>query len=509
VLRGRRRAVAEGRDGARVMGGTRRFALVAGVVIALLCVPLLAAVPGVRLATARGRDGARLVLRVRTRDAVTGRPLAARVHVRPAGPVRALLAGPHLSAPEDALDGEVTLRLAPGRYVVTASHGPEWSLATQTIDAEDASARGLELAFALRREVDAGDWVGADLHVHSDASPDGRIRAAARAASLALEDVQFAVATEHNRVTELPRVAGAGLTTAAGVEVTTWAPELGHFNVFPLPVQPALRRGGAPDYDGREIGELLASLDGLGDDVFVQVNHPRLDDHIAYFELHGIAPRASVAPDDPRLRFDALEVFNGFDLARPERVREVFADWLALRAAGLPIVATGNSDAHDAARQLPGYPRTYVRVPGAGRGETPPETSAIVSALKAGRAVVSNGPLVRATVLGRGPGERAVLDARSRRAGRAPLRVRIETPSWMSLARLEVWRGAERVLMRTLDASARSHDVRVDVPLAPRGPDAPTRVEELVVLVSGDRPMPILPRRDVTPLAFTNPITVE
>jgi hypothetical protein len=29
------------------------------------------------------------------------------------------------------------------------------------------------------------------------------------------------------------------------------------------------------------------------------------------------------------------------------------------------------------------------------------------------------------------------------------------------------------------------------------------------VLVSGDRPMPILPRRDVTPLAFTNPITVE
>jgi hypothetical protein len=488
---------------------SRRVVVVALVAFAVLGVPLLAALAGVRAATARGRDGEHATLRVRARDARTGLAIPARVHLLPVGEVRALLAEPQLSTPEDGLDGDITLRVPAGRYRVTVSHGPAWSIVAETVELDAARGAAHALDAALRREVDVGDWVGADLHVHSDASPDGRIRAAARAASLALEDVQFAVATEHNRVTELPRVAGAELTTAAGVEVTTWAPELGHFNVFPLPVRAASRRGGAPDYDGREIGELLASLDGLGDEVFVQVNHPRLEDHIAYFELHGIAPRASVSPDDPRLRFDALEVYNGFDVARPDRVRAVFADWLALRAAGLPIVATGNSDAHDAARQLPGYPRTYVRVPGAGSGETPPETSAVVSALKAGRAVVSNGPLERATVLGRGPGERAVLDARSRRAGRAPLRVRIETPGWMSLARLEVWRGAERVVVRTLDADARSHDVRVDVPLAPRGPDAPTRVEELVVLVSGDRPMPILPRRDVTPLAFTNPITVE
>ncbi len=491
---------------------SRRLVVVALVAFAVLGVPLLAALAGVRAATARGRDGEHATLRVRARDARTGQAIPARVHLLPVGEVRALLAEPQLSTPEDGLDGDITLRVPAGRYRVTVSHGPAWSIVGETLALDAARGGGHVLEAALRREVDAGDWVGADLHVHSDASPDGRIRASARAASLALEDVQFAVATEHNRVTELPRVAGAKLTTAAGVEVTTWAPELGHFNVFPLPVQPALRRGGAPDYDGREIGELLASLDGLGDEVFVQVNHPRLEDHIAYFELHGIAPRQALDRADPRLRFDGLEVYNGFDVARPDRVRAVFADWLALRAAGLPIVATGNSDAHDAARQLPGYPRTYVRVQGAGRAReagSTPGTHEIIAALRAGRAVVSNGPLVRATVLGRGPGERAVLDARGRRAGRAPLRVRIDTPSWMSLARLEVWRGTERVVMRTLDAAARSHEVRVDVPLTPREVGDGPRPEELVVLVEGDVPMPVLPRGDVTPLAFTNPITVE
>jgi hypothetical protein len=494
------------------MGGSHRFGVLQ--VIALACAPLLAAVSASGAAIAREEAVGRPNLVVRTRDARNGEPVPARVHVTPAGGLRALFPEPRVAPPEDSLDGEVSLQLPAGRYAVTVSHGPEWSIAREVVEIGAGRGTPAALNLELRREVDPGDWVAADLHVHTDASPDGRVGGAARVASLAVEGLRFAVATDHNRVTQLPTVPspGAGLRTAAGVEVTTWAPELGHFNVFPLPPSAGAPRRGAPDYDGREVGELLASLGELAEDVLVQVNHPRLEDHIAFFALHGIEPRAGLDVSDPRFRFDALEVYNGFDVARPDRVRAVFLEWLALRAAGLPVVATGNSDAHDAARQLPGYPRTYVMVPGAGEPGArlrPPDVRAVVAGIRAGRAVVSNGPLIRVSVLGAGPGERAVLDRRARRARTAPLRFRASLPRWMSLSRLEVWRGTERVLTRPLEASAREHDLVVSVPLAPCPEGTRACRQELVALVEGDVPMPLLPRRDVTPLAFSNPIVVE
>ena len=58
-----------------------------------------------------------------------------------------------------------------------------------------------------------------------------------------------------------------------------------------------------------------------------------------------------------------MEVFNGFDLARPEKVERVFRDWLAILARGQRVVATGSSDSHQVRYQLAGYPRTYIQLP--------------------------------------------------------------------------------------------------------------------------------------------------
>jgi hypothetical protein len=490
-----------------------------------------AAPAGATVTGARPAPAARGTLRVTS--TTTGpdgapRPLPARVDVVAAGALRRAVGAVRPPTAVDGLDGDLSLQLAPGRYVVTVSHGPEWSLWRGEVDVRAGEA--VAVAASLRREVDTGTWIAADLHVHTAASPDGKVDDAERAASLVREGIAFAAITDHNVVRALaadalPRAplasaaagdafAAGGVTpgfvAAAGVEVTTWAPEIGHFNVFPI----ASAETRAPAHRRREAGELLAELRALaGEDGVVQIDHPRLQDHIAYFDLHGLDPRAGVDPADPRLAAHALEVYNGFDVARPDRVRAVLDEWLALRAAGARLVATGGSDAHDAERQLPGYPRTYVRVPLAspGAAEEGALARALGRALRGGAACVTSGPFLDVTVGGRGPGETHLLTVAERARGAVRVAVRMPRPDWLALTRLEVRRvtvaegrggRVDVALERRLEAGdGRAAPLMLDVPV-----DGPA---ELVVVVSGERPMPLLPRGDVLPLAFCNPIRIR
>src|SRR5262249_46536953 len=137
------------------------------------------------------------------------------------------------------------------------------------------------LTAVLRREVYADDLTACDLHVHTSHSPDGQLSPDERALSLAAEDIDFAVITDHNRVTDLaPQLAGSARSSLPGVEVTTWAPEFGHFNVFP--------RHSVPRFRGTSAGALLDELRAERG-AFVQINHPRLEDHIGYFVLADLA----------------------------------------------------------------------------------------------------------------------------------------------------------------------------------------------------------------------------
>jgi hypothetical protein len=431
-------------------------------------------------------------LHVRVRDAASGGPLAARVRVEGAG----LTFDPPRPTAVTA-DGEATLQLPPGRYRVTASRGPEWTLDVRVVELAPGGEAALEAA--LRRLIDPGDHVACDFHVHAAPSPDSEVDLRTRVASLAAEGVRFAVATDHNHVTDYGEAVAAlglsGFGTAPGVEVSTWEPSFGHFNAWPLTPDPADRRGGAPRFSATTPAALFAALHALGPDVLVQVNHPRLDEHIGYFDHVGFDPqRGRAARTDASFDFDAVEVWNGYELAAPEALDANLRDWMALLARGHRVVATGNSDSHDVDTHAAGYPRTYVRVAG-GAVDDPVR---VARALRAGRAFVTSGPFLEVRVDGRGPGATVHTD------GVARLEVVVRLPAWMTLDRVQVWLGGARVADEALPRGRVQGGLRRIRWTRALAVHEPTFV---VVRVRGPtQPSPLLGGRQLHPTAFGNPI---
>jgi hypothetical protein len=370
--------------------------------------------------------------------------------------------------------------LAPGRYRVLATRGPEYDVREARLELE--SGDRVELAIEEpARVLDTRGWLAADFHVHSAESFDTSWPHARQLAAFAAMGSELIVATEHDRIFDpRPAIARLGLGDrligVTGVEITSAftggdAPfSIGHLNAYPMRRDAAAFRGGAPRAEGRRLRALLAEL-GRGDGApFVQLNHPRprlpdqLDDE-SYFTHLGVAgepyeptraldtePNRVLAERDPAtgrrdLDYDGVELLNGANL---ERFRLTRADWLSLLLQGVVHVGLGNSDSHRAG-ELPGLPRSYVALADdslAGFDET-----AFFAALRAGRVVATTGPLLDARLGDAGPGERFI-----GRSGR--LRVRVEAAPWVPVTRLLVHRDAEIVAERPV-----SRGESVELPL--------------------------------------------
>lgn len=443
---------------------------------------------------------------VRVRHAGTGEPLPARIRVLPRRNTRVPNLGPDWEA-KGALDtiisasGRASIRLAAGYYRVIVTHGPEWSVFDDSIELDVGKAE--EVHAELERAIDPGSWIPCELHVHSAPSMDSQVTLEDRVASLVAEGIAFAVPTDHNHVTDLSNAIRAqpvtGLISVPGVEVTTDEPIFGHFNAYPYPLDPSLPGQGAPEYRGRQPGELFAALHALSPDLMVQVNHPRIEGGIGYFS---VAEYDSVTDQGGALwssDFDALEVWNGFDLARWQNVQTVLDDWLALNAHGHRIIATGSSDSHTIRSEGAGYPRTYVRMPLGGVGIDPLE---LVRSLRAGRAFVTSGPFLNVRI-----GDKTLGDAveLAEPNTRIDLDVFVQVAAWMQVSTLRVYLGGK--VLRTMalgpptatTAISRRYQRTLRLLIDQPGP--------LVVAVEGEATLdPIIARRGVKPFAFTNPI---
>ncbi|MEY4580451.1 MAG: hypothetical protein RL701_5154 [Pseudomonadota bacterium] len=428
-------------------------------------------------------------LSLRVTNASDGSPLAVRLRIARVGafePRRVFVAA----------DGLQTLELAAGEYRIWASRGPEWSVAETRTSLRPAQRRVLQLA--LSRQVEASGYVSCDLHVHTEASHDSKVDVTQRLASAAAEGLQFAVITDHNHVTELPAMPSSAETRLLpGVEVTTWDPEFGHFNVFPA--------ASAPSYKHSTPERLLSALPAKSGR-FMQVNHPRLMRHIGYFELQAAKSSRHGVLQAMRQGLDGLEVWNGYDLHRPAERDRVLSDWFELIRHKRRVVATGGSDSHDLVRTTIGYPRTYVELPVSARTD---ETYALqlAAALRAGRAFVSNGPNIELRVGELRPGDTLQL---ARGQTRVPVHVRVAAPTWMDLHTIELWVDGRRALTQPIAALASGHKL-------PNQARAEWAVSlqvgkgshSIVAMVRGNRPMDeLFDRHDVLPFAFTNPIWI-
>lgn len=425
---------------------------------------------------------------------------------------RASGAGPLI----DTLAGELTTPLPKGRYRVEATHGLEWNVDARTIEIKSGKRETVELS--LRHVVATPHLVGCDLHVHARPSFDSLVPVEDRVTTLVTAGVEFAVPTEHNIAGDYgPTTEALSLTrdfsSVSGVEVTTYGPRYGHFGVFPYPTDQKV-----PPFRQVRAGQMFEAARKTDPSRVIQVNHPRLPKGIGYFTIAGFDPKTGVVPVRMRADFDTIEVYNGYEIQNGAQVESVLKDWLSLLAHGRRYAATGSSDSHTVQYNWAGYPRTLVRQDEEAAGEPghPADPKAIVAAIKAGRSIVTSGPILELTVEGGRPGDDVTLQPGS---DSATAHLRVTAAPWVDVTDIEVLLdgktftqkavpsrptaiGPEPGTLAEVRARAVRYEANITIPLTP-GPHF------VVAVARGTRKADdVLPFMPFAPMGFTNPVWV-
>lgn len=372
----------------------------------------------------------------------------------------------------------------PVRYRIEVSRGTEWTTDHEIVTVSPGAAIA-PLAFELTHTVPTPGYVASEYHVHQLGSPDAVVTNERRVASMLAEGMELFATSDHDFVADLqPLIEQLGVAdrvrSIPGIEVTPFA--YGHFNAWPLapdgsPNQGAIDWARGPAGLAMIPAEIFAAMRGRGADI-VQINHPRADpgrgDFQSFFDRAGLdfdhdarqivadmgpipnawlrLPEVSLFSDD----FDALEVWNGFQVAdsNGDGVRELsgldltMRDWFNFLSLGLVVTPIGNSDTHYAFADVAGMPRTYVRV-----------NDDSLLALESGRVVddvldtlsgrsdtmgrdvvVTNGPFIEVT-LADTPGSLIGREIEAA-GGRVALDVRVNAPAWAAFDTIEVFANA-------------------------------------------------------------------
>jgi hypothetical protein len=403
-------------------------------------------------------------------------------------------------------NGQLSVALPPGKYKLLASAGFERDVAEWPI--EIAAGARLRLAGRLPRVIQSPGVIAADLHLHQAPSVDADIACSTRIISVAAEGVELAVSSDHYTAFDLGPTArrlyesGALVTKVAtmlGTEVSTVGNNFGHFNLFPVPADVEVA------YENTTPRKLFADMRRAAPGALLQVNHPRLHD-LGYFHRYELDPKSGRVPArqaaeyDPS--FDTLEVFNGLEAWTMAKTRLVLFDWIHLLGLGHRYTATGSSDSHKLFFSDPGLPRTLIRYGTAAddAADVAADPSAILAALRAGRAVVSSGPVIDAEVASVGPGGTA--------SGGGPLRalrIRVRAAPWVDVSDIEVLLGGTAHRLRWINVAPTSAVERYSGVV-----QVPVRSKTFVVVVAmGRRDLPNVYTPNVKPFAFTNPIWLE
>jgi hypothetical protein len=464
-------------------------------------------------------------LHVTAVDADTHKPLTARLlfhgiggTVDPSfGPdYRASGAGPII----DTLRGEVTTPLPAGRYRIAATKGIEWSIDAKTVTV--APGRVTQIELAPRHVVPTPGVLGCDLHVHARPSFDSPVAPEDRVLSLAAAGVDFAVPTEHNIVGDYSsaiETLGLGLEffSVTGVEVTTYGKGFGHFGVFPFPATVPV-----PPFKHTTMSAIFRAVRSGDKNRYFQLNHPRLPKGIGYFNNIGFDPKAPRTHLHARFDFDGIEVYNGYDSERPERVDQVLRDYWALLDFGWHFTATGSSDSHRIQFHWAGYPRTMVTVDPDATVDTdtkPVDPLAVVANIKKGHAVVTSGPMIEFVLANARPGDdAATMDD--------PIHghLRVRAPPWVDVATVEIVAGqvgGGHRIVESYEVPPRATQIGPELGTLSEAQERTIRFERDVevavgpdngwvqVVVRGTRRMDdVLPFMPVPPMGFTNPIYV-
>jgi hypothetical protein len=374
----------------------------------------------------------------------------------------------------------VSLRVDPGTHRVAVSRGFEYELKDEVLAEPVAAGQTVERSYALAREIDIPGVMCADFHIHTHRSPDSSDSPQLKLAGLIADGLEIPVRTDHEWIRDFePVIQEMGLEAYAfgvgGEELTTFA--WGHFNIFPLEENTAVRNGGALEWVGRLPPEVFAEARARPEAPSLIINHPRMGGSLGgYFSAAGLDSTTGLVsrPDHWDEDFTLVEVFNDDDF---ESVRDgVVADWFALLNSGRRVFAVGSSDSHMIRTSPVGYPRTCLNLgvddPLWLRAEGDP-VHLVQETTAAGHSTISGGAYL--TVAGPGgsqPGDEVALGG-----GPATFNVRVLAAAWIrGLSYLEVI-----VDGRTIDVIA----IDDEAPLPDPG-DPAVRLEEEIVIPASE-----------------------
>lgn len=336
-------------------------------------------------------------------------------------------------------NGGARISVLPGQYVVYASRGVEYSVASQRISV--LPGKPSTLRFSLKREVDTKGWVSVDSHIHVlDFSGHGDSSVDERMMTIAGEGLELAISTDHNKHADYaPAAKKMGVndrfSTVIGNEVTTKA---GHFNAFPIHADAAI-----PDYKQTNWTQLIKGIRDTPGVQVIQLNHPR--------NVHGgYSPTSTnefdlLTGDHPReIGFDAMEVVTS--AAMQSDIMALFHDWFALLNRGRKIVGLASSDTHDVSRFILGQARTYVVADD--RDPAKIDVDEVCRNLLSGRALISMGLLATIKV----NDKYAVGDLVARSSNSVTATIEVTGPSWSTVDRIRIYGNGIKLADRQVES---------------------------------------------------------
>ncbi|SIO55681.1 hypothetical protein SAMN05444166_5127 [Singulisphaera sp. GP187] len=307
-------------------------------------------------------------------------------------------------------DGVFSVPLAPGQYEAIIGRGPEFTRETRRFAVD--YGKPATIRAEIHRGFDTPGWVIADLHNHTTASNDSIADTRGRVVGIAASGIEFAPATEHNRITSFASAIeaehlGAFLQSAASIELSgrPGPGDINHQIAFPLRIREGAEGGGAPRTD-RDPNVQMGRLFHLDDDAekFVQQNHPSIG--WLYFDKDqdgkpdgGFGTRPLTHAME--LNRDIPKLLKDLEKSDPEAKRGTAFRWLQMLNQGDRIYGTANSDAHATAFHN-GSIFTYIQ--SAVDDPARLDALALSRAVKAGRTVMSNGPFLEVSLDSVSPG---------------------------------------------------------------------------------------------------------
>jgi hypothetical protein len=406
--------------------------------------------------------------------------------------------------------GESTLTVPAGRLTVEAARGPEYQVERKTVDVAAGAVAHVDLSLTRIADLAAEGWWSGDMHVHMNYGGHYKVTPAGLVSQMRAEDLRV---VENLLVNKEQRIPDIGLFTGALDPASTkdalvfhsqefHTSAWGHTGLLGLREHVLLPAYAA--YANTAAASLVPTNATVADLARAQgalVGYVHPFDAVPDFEKPGDAnPNAlpGMQPGDPAalpvdVALGKVDYYEAVGFSDPLPTNAV---WHRLLNCGFRIPAAAGTDAmtnYASLRGPVGLNRVYARLEG------PLDHDRFLAAIKAGRTMATNGPLVS---LGLRPrGQKEFVEAGSEialPAGRHRLEARVRLRSIVAVDRLEVVANGRVVANVPLAADRKTADAQVEIPLE--------RSSWLLLRAYADGSR--TPVMDVRPYGTTSPIYV-